>query len=67
MDLQRKIEIVNKSIAHITRADDTDSAVREAALGAIEKFIADERKAMGERVAAKIKSHLGVVEEAAAT
>lgn len=66
MDLQRKIEIGQTSITNISRADDQDSAIRHAALGALEKFISAEREAIDARLAEKIKSHLGVTEEAPA-
>lgn len=63
MDLQRKLEIVENSISHITRADDQDSAIRSAALDSVDRFVAAERKAMADRLAAKIKTHIAQPEQ----
>jgi hypothetical protein len=68
MDLKRKIDLAEKHIRFISTADDTDSAVREAALTHLEQTIAAERQAMGERLQAKIAAQMGLepaAEEAA--
>lgn len=59
MKLGHKVEIAKRALASITQHDDEDREVREAALKAIEEFIAAERVAMGERIAKKIASQIG--------
>lgn len=59
MEMKRKVELAQQSIAFISRHDDADMAVREAALKRIETFIASEREQMGVRVAEKIESSVG--------
>lgn len=54
MDFQRKVEIAKRSIESISLADDQDSAVRAAALDALDAFIIAERDAMKARLDAKI-------------
>lgn len=54
MDLKRKVEIVASAVASISRHDDEDVAVRSHALDKVEELIAAERKAMKDRVAARV-------------
>ncbi len=51
MDLKRKIELTEQHVRSISRHDDADMAIREAALAKVEKCIAAEREAMAARVA----------------
>lgn len=59
MKLGDKLAIAKRAIESITKHDDEDKDVREAALAALEGFIVTERAAMAERVAAKIAAQLG--------
>lgn len=59
MKLGDKLAIAKRSIESITKHDDEDKDVREAALSALEAFIASERAAMAERLRAKIAAQLG--------
>lgn len=54
MDIRTKLHYVEQQIKNISRADDTDSAIRTAALDAIAELIESEREAMRERTAAAI-------------
>lgn len=54
MDLRSKVGYARKAIESITRHDDEDVAVREAALQAVEVAIAEERAGMAARVAARV-------------
>lgn len=56
MDLKRKMEICAKDIRFVSRADDTDAAVRMAALNALVRLIDEEKSAMNQRLQAKIDS-----------
>lgn len=57
MDIKRKLHLAEQSIRLITRADDTDSAVRSAALDRLGGFIDAERQASHERLTAVIEEH----------
>lgn len=59
MDIKRKIELAQQSIASIARHDDEDLAVREAALNRVGEIIAAERDQMEERVKARIAQTVG--------
>lgn len=59
MKLGSKVDIAKRAIESISKHDDEDKDVREAALQALEQFIAAERMAMAARVAAKIAAQLG--------
>jgi hypothetical protein len=58
VDLKRKLEIARRDIAYIARADDKDSATRDAALAHLADFIAAERKGVQERVQASIAKQM---------
>lgn len=59
MKLGDKLAIAKRAIESISKHDDEDKDVREAALAALEGFIVTERAAMAERVRAKIEKQLG--------
>lgn len=54
MDNTTKLARVKREIDMISRADDTDSVIRNALLDQIEAHIAAERAAIAERLAAKL-------------
>jgi hypothetical protein len=58
MDIRRKLEIVEQSVASISRHDDEDMAVRSAALDRVDAFIAAERAKMKERVDERIAASI---------
>lgn len=60
MNIQRKLELVEQHVKLISRAEDTDSGVREAALKRIEAFVESERAEMSERVQAHIEANVAV-------
>ncbi|HCZ47426.1 MAG TPA: hypothetical protein DCZ11_00285 [Gammaproteobacteria bacterium] len=60
MKLNRKIELAEQAIKSISRHDDADLAVRDAALRRLEEFIGAERAAAAERVHAEIQKQVGV-------
>lgn len=57
MDMKRKLEIAQQAIRMIAQADDTDSALRSAALDRLSSFIDSERAASKERLDAKFAEH----------
>ena len=59
MDIKRKIDLAEQHVRSISRHDDEDMAVRSAALAKVAQFIDAERKAMGERVQARIAVSVG--------
>lgn len=63
MHLTRKIEIAEQSVRSISTHDDLDAAVRHAALQRLAQFIDAERKAIDERIAAKVAEHVGEAAE----
>lgn len=65
MNFQRKIELAQQSIRMISQADDVDAEVRSAALDRMDAFVIAERKAIAERVAAKIEAQIGSAVEVA--
>lgn len=56
MDMRTKIAYIERDIRNISRADDTDSAVRNAALDRVIEIVEAERKEMMERVAKKAEA-----------
>jgi hypothetical protein len=50
MDIKSKIKSVEMHVRMISRADDTDSAIRGAALDAVVTFVEQEREAMKGRL-----------------
>lgn len=62
MDFQRKIELVQLNVNTISRADDKDSVVRDAALQRLEQYIESERAEMKARLEAKIAAEVAAPE-----
>lgn len=56
MDMKTKIAYIERDIRNISRADDTDSVVRGAALDKVLEIVEFERKAMQDRVAKKAEA-----------
>lgn len=59
MDIKRKIELTEQHVRFISRADDTDVALRAAALDRVAQVVAAERKAMNARLAERIAAEIG--------
>jgi len=57
MHMKRKLELVEQAIKMITRADDVDSAVRQAAVDKVAAFLEAESKEMVTRVESQIDAH----------
>lgn len=56
MDIKSKIKSVEMHVKMISRADDTDSAVRNAALDKVVEMIEAERAEMMARVGEKVET-----------
>lgn len=54
MDNPTKLAYVKREISMISRADDTDSVIRNALLDQIIEYIEAERTAIAERLAAQV-------------
>lgn len=65
MKLGDKLAIAKRAIESITKHDDEDKEVREAALSALEAFMASERAAIDARVKARL-CELGLSQPAGA-
>lgn len=63
MNIQRKLELAEQSIASISRHDDADTVLRDAALKRLEAFIGAERAAMAKRVEVHVAAQVGEQKE----